>query len=222
MVSHQRVNSDVAAKAARLSHDLPVVFIIDDDASTRQSLAALVRSSGRQPEAFSSAREFLSHLPPAGASCVVLDVDLRDCGGLELQRLVSADRHDLSFIFVTSNDDLSTSVKAMKAGAVDFLIKPADRHALLEALDEGLARSRSVLARDAETRKLRDRHASLSRREREVMALVVAGLRNKQVAFELGISEITVKAHRGHAMRKMLARSLPHLVNMAAQLGIAH
>ncbi len=171
---------------------------------------------------FSSAREFLSYPRPVAPSCVVLDVDLREFGGLDLQKLVSAERPDLSFVFVTNNDDLSTSVKAMKAGAVDFLTKPADKDTLLGAIDEGLARSRSLLARNTEKRNLQDRHASLSRREQEVMALVVTGLRNKQVAFELGISEITVKAHRGHAMRKMLASSLPELVNMASQLGITH
>jgi FixJ family two-component response regulator len=201
---------------------MPIVFIIDDDAVARQSLAALVRSQGWQPEAFASAYEFLAHPRPVGPSCVILDVDLRDLGGLELQKLVAAERRDLSFIFVTGNGDLATSVKAMKAGAVDFLTKPADDHALLAAIDEALARSRSVLAHDADVRNLRDRHASLSRREQEVMALVVAGLRNKQVAFDLGISEITVKTHRGHAMRKMLARSLPELVNMASQLGVTH
>ncbi|WP_368911629.1 response regulator transcription factor [Taklimakanibacter deserti] len=197
------------------------MFIIDDAAATRQSIEALVRSAGWRPEALSSAYEFLAHPRPEGPSCVILDVDLRDLGGLELQKLVSAERPDLPFIFLTGNSDLSTSVKAMKAGAVDFLTKPAKADALLGAIDEALARSRSVLARDTEVRNLRDRHASLSRREQEVMARVVAGLRNKQVAFELGISEITVKAHRGHAMRKMLARSLPDLVNMASQLGIA-
>ena len=203
-------------------HDVPTVFIIDADPATRESVEALVRSAGWRPETFSSAYEFLTHPRPAGPSCVVLDVDLRDLGGLEVQKLISADRRDLSFVFVTDNRDLSTAVKAMKAGAVDFLTKSAGEEALLGAIDEALTRSRSVLAGDAETRNLRHRHASLSRREQEVMARVVAGLRNKQVAFELGISEITVKAHRGHAMRKMLARSLPDLVSMAAQLGITH
>lgn len=222
MYSYQTMYSDAGRKPASLTHDVPIVFIIDDDVSMRQSLAALVRSAGWQPEAFSSAYEFLTHPRPAGSSCVVLDVDLRDLGGLELQKLVSAERRDLSFVFVTNNHDLAMTVKAMKAGAVDFLTKAADEEALLGAIEEALARSRSVLAGDTETRNLRNRHALLSRREQEVMALVVAGLRNKQVAFELGISEITVKAHRGHAMRKMLARSLPELVNMASQLGITH
>lgn len=222
MYSYQRAHFEVRPKAAQHSHEAPVVFIIDDDAATRQSLAALVRSAGWRPEAFPSAYEFLAHPRPDGPSSVVLDVDLRDLGGLELQKLVSAERPDLSFIFLTNSGDLARSVKAMKAGAVDYLSKPADEGALLGAIGEALARSRTVLARDVERRNLRDRHALLSRREQEVMALVVSGRRNKQVAFDLGISEITVKAHRGHAMRKMLARSLPELVNMASQLGIAH
>lgn len=222
MYSYQRAYLDVGPKAATVSPDAPTVLIIDEDADARQALTALVRSAGWQPQTFSSAYEFLAHPRPIGPSCVVLDVDLSDIGGLELQRLVSAERPDLSFVFVTRNDDLSVTVKAMKAGAVDFLMKPATSDALLSAVDEALARSRSVQTRNTEVRDLRGRHASLSRREQEVMERVVAGLRNKQVAFELGISEITVKAHRGHAMRKMLARSLPELVSMASQLGIAH
>lgn len=222
MYSYQSIYSHTGPKPASLAHAIPTVFILDEDPVARQSLEVLVRSAGWQPEAFASAYDFLAHPRPAGPSCVVLDVDLRELGGLEMQRLVSTDRRDLSFVFVTGNRDLSTAVKAMKAGAVDFLTKTVDEEALLGAIDEALARSRSVLAGDTETRNLRDRHASLSRREQEVMARVVAGLRNKQVAFELGISEITVKAHRGHAMRKMLARSLPELVNMASQIGITH
>lgn len=222
MYSYQAMYSNVGQKPASFTHDVPVVFIIDDDSAARQSMEALVRSAGWQPKVFSSAYEFLTHPRPAVPSCVVLDVDLRDLGGLEMQKLVSTERRDLSFVFVTNNRDLSMAVKAMKAGAVDFLTKTADEEVLVGAIDEALARSRSVLAGDTETRNLRDRHASLSRREQEVMARVVAGLRNKQVAFELGISEITVKAHRGHAMRKMLARSLPELVSMASQLGITH
>lgn len=222
MYSYQTMYSDAGRKPASPAHHVPTVFVIDDDAATRQSLETLVRSAGWQPETFSSAYEFLTHPRPVGPSCVVLDVDLRDLGGLEVQKLVSAERRDLSFVFVTNNHDLTTTVRAMKAGAVDFLTKTADEEVLVSAIEEALARSRSVMAGDTETRNLRNRHASLSRREQEVMARVVAGLRNKQVAFELGISEITVKAHRGHAMRKMLARSLPELVNMASQLGITH
>lgn len=222
MYSYQATYSDAGPKSAPLSYDLPIVFIIDDDALARSSLAALVRSAGWQPEAFSSAGEFLAHPRPSAPNCVLLDVDLPDLGGLELQKHVSAERGDTPFIFVTDNGDLSTGVKAMKAGAIDFLAKPINDDVLLGAIDSALERSRSVLVRDTETRSLRDRHASLSRREQEVMALVVAGLLNKQVGFELGISEITVKAHRGNAMRKMHARSLPDLVNMASRLGITH
>jgi FixJ family two-component response regulator len=222
MYSYERTCLNVSPKAASPSHDVAVVFIIDGDAAARRSLEALVRSQGWEPEVFASAREFLAHPKPIGPSCLILDVELGDLGGLELQKVISVQRPALSFVFVSNNSDLSLSVKAMKAGAVDFLTKPADEDVLVSAIDEALARSRLVLGRDAEMRKLRDRHASLSHREQEVMALVVAGLRNKQVAFELGISEITVKAHRGHAMRKMLARSLPDLVNMASRLGLTH
>jgi FixJ family two-component response regulator len=198
------------------------VFIIDADVSTRESLELLVRSAGWQPETFPSAREFLSHPRALVPNCLVLDINLPDLSGLELQKRVSAERNDMPFIFVTGHGDVPMTVKAMKAGAIEFLIKPASDDVLLSAIEQALERSRRVLALDSEMRVLRDRHASLSRREQEVMALVVTGLLNKQVGFELGISEITVKAHRGHLTQKMKARSLPDLVNMASRLGITH
>lgn len=222
MYSYERAYLNVGPKAASHSPDGPAIFILDGEAATRRSLEALVRSKGWAPEVFACAHEFLAYPRTMGPSCLILDVELADLNGLELQRRISAERPDLSFVFVSANRDLSLPVRAMKAGAVDFLTKPTDEELLLGAIDEALERSRLVLAHDAEMRKLRDRLASLSHRELEVMALVVAGLRNKQVAFELGISEITVKVHRGHAMRKMLARSLPDLVNMATQLGLIH
>jgi FixJ family two-component response regulator len=153
---------------------------------------------------------------------LVLDVNLPDLSGLDLQKLVSVERTDMPIVFITGYGDVPTTVKAMKAGAVEFLTKPFSDEMLLSAIEQALERSRTALAVDSELQILRDRRASLSRREQEVMALVVSGLLNKQVGFELGISEITVKAHRGQVMRKMKARSLPDLVKMAARLSTAH
>ena len=169
-----------------------------------------------------SAQEFLSHPRALVPNCLILDVNLPDLSGLDLQKLVSVERTEMPIIFVTGYGDVPMSVKAMKAGAVEFLTKPFSDDVLLTAIGQALERSRTALALESEMRALRDRYASLSRREQEVMALVVSGLLNKQVGFELGISEITVKAHRGQVMRKMKARSLPDLVNMAARLGIPH
>lgn len=205
-----------------MSHASSVVFVVDDDVSVRESLELLIRSAGWLPEMFKSAREFLSHPRVLVPNCLVLDVNLPDLSGLDLQELVSVERTEMPIIFVTGYVDVPTTVKAMKAGAVEFLMKPFGDDVLLTAIERALERSKAALALDRETRALQDRHASLSRREQEVMALVVTGLLNKQVGFELGISEITVKAHRGHVMRKMGARSLPDLVNMAARLGLAH
>jgi FixJ family two-component response regulator len=198
----------------------PLVFIVDDDISVRESIELLVANEGWQPEVFASAQAFLTRPPALSPSCLVLDVSLPDLNGLELQRRVAGARVEMPIIFITGRGDVPMSVQAMKAGAVEFLIKPFLPEALLDAIRGALERSRAVLEDRATIQKLRDRHQSLSQREREVMALVVRGHLNKQVGGALGISEITVKAHRGRVMRKMCARSLPELVNIAARLGL--
>jgi FixJ family two-component response regulator len=205
-----------------MSHEIPVVFVVDDDVSVRESLELLVRSAGWQPQMFESAQEFLHRARPLVPNCLILDVNLPDLNGLALQALISAERTEMPIIFVTGYGDVPMTVKAMKAGAVEFLMKPFGDEALLGAIEQALDRSKAVLTQQSELQILRDRHTSLSHREQEVMALVVTGLLNKQVAFELGISEITVKAHRGQVMRKMEAGSLADLVNMAGRLGIGH
>ena len=188
-----------------MSHATPIVFVVDDDISVRESLEALIRCAGWQPETFASAQEFLSRPRVLVPSCLVLDVSLPGLNGLDLQKRIAADRIDMPIIFITGYGDVPMTVQAMKAGAVEFLTKPFSDDVLLSAIRHAIERSRTVLGHEAEIRTLRDRYASLSRREREVMALVVTGLLNKQVGFELGISEITVKAHRGRVMRKMKA-----------------
>src|ERR1700738_2288912 len=202
-------------------HATPIVFVVDDDVSVRESLEALIRNEGWQPETFASAKEFLSRPRVLAPSCLVLDVTLPDLNGLDLQKRISVDRIDMPIIFITGYGDVPMTVQAMKAGAVEFLTKPFRDDVLLGAIRHAVERSRTALDRQEEMRTLRDCYASLSRREREVMALVVSGLLNKQIGGELGISEITVKAHRGKAMRKMKARSLADLVNMAARLRLA-
>ena len=204
-----------------MSQVTPIVFVVDDDVSVRESLAALMRYAGYQAELFASAREFLACPAAQAPSCLVLDVSLPDLNGLELQERIVADRIEMPIIFITGHGDIPMTVKAMKAGAVEFLTKPLSQDALLSAIEHALARSQMALGHEAETQALRDRYGSLSGREREVMVLVTSGMMNKQVGGKLGISEITVKAHRGRMMRKMQARSLADLVRMAASLGLA-
>jgi len=202
-----------------VSDPTSVVFVVDDDVSVRESLEALIRCQGWRPEVFQSAEEFLARPRLIGPSCLILDVTLPDLNGLELQKRI-VDRADMPIIFITGHGDVPMTVEAMKAGAVEFLTKPFVHEVLLSAIRHALERSEGALNREAELRALRDRYASLSRREREVMTLVVCGRLNKQVGAELGISEITVKAHRGRAMQKMKAGSLADLVNIAAKLRV--
>jgi FixJ family two-component response regulator len=197
----------------------PIVFVVDDDASFRRFLGSLVESAGWQPETFASAGEFLSRPRALVPSCVVLDVGLPDINGLDLQQRI-VDRNDMPIIFISGHADVPVTVRAMKAGAAEFLIKPCANDVLLKAIGHGVEQSKAALDQEAQMEALRGRYAALSRREQEVMALVVAGRLNKQVAAELGISEITVKAHRGRMMRKMNALSLPDLVTLAALLGL--
>jgi len=199
----------------------PIVFVVDDDISVRESLESLIRFAGWQPRTFASAQEFLSHPRAFVPSCLVLDVTLPDLNGLDLQKRIATDRIDMPIIFITGHGDVPMTVRAMKAGAVEFFTKPYGDEVLLSAIQQAIGRSHAALRREAEMRSIRDSYTSLSRRERQVMALVVRGLLNKQVGVELGISEITVKAHRGNVMRKMKAGSLPDLVNMAARLDLA-
>ena len=204
-----------------MSPATPIVFVVDDDISVRESLESLIRCEGWQPETFASAEEFLDRPRALAPSCLVLDVSLPGMNGLYLQNRIAVERADMPIIFITGYGDVPITVRAMKAGAVEFLIKPFGNDVLLSAIQHAIERSRTVLDQEAEMQVLRDRYVSLSRREREVMVLVVSGLLNKQVGGELGISEITVKAHRGKVMQKMKADSLPDLVKMSARLGLA-
>jgi FixJ family two-component response regulator len=198
----------------------PTVFVVDDDASVRRSLELLISSAGWEARTFGSAQEFLSSPRGPAPSCLVLDFRLPDLDGLELQTRIGDDRFDMPIIFITGYGDVPISVRAMKAGAVEFLVKPFRNDVLLGAIRHAMDLSSAALEQAAKLRALRLRYAALTHREQDVMALVVCGLLNKQVGAELGISEITVKAHRGSMMRKMKARSLPDLVNMAARLGL--
>jgi FixJ family two-component response regulator len=206
-------------KTPVISCDTPVIFVVDDDVSVRESLELLILSAGWQPETFESAEEFLERSRIDGPSCLVLDVTLPNLNGLDLQKRI-VDRVDMPVIFITGYGDVPTTVQAMKAGAVEFLTKPFGGDVLLDAISHAIERSRTALAHEAELRALRDCRATLTPREREIMALVVSGLLNKQIAARLGISEITVKAHRGRVMRKMGVDSLAELVRVAAALDV--
>jgi FixJ family two-component response regulator len=204
-----------------MSRDAPVVFIVDDDVSVRESLGPLIRCEGWQTEVFASAREFLARPRLVAASCLVLDVTLPDLDGLELQRLIGVERLDMPIIFITGHGDVPMTVRAMKAGALEFLTKPLDTEVLLSAIRLAIERSQTALTQGAQMRALRACYMSLTSREREVIALVVRGHLNKEIGGKLGISEITVKAHRGKLMRKMNATSLAELVTMAGKLQAA-
>jgi FixJ family two-component response regulator len=216
------VSSAVAARSIEvvtMPDVTSIVFVVDDDVSVRESLELLIRTAGWQPETFASGQDFLSRPRATVPCCLLLDVTLPGLNGLELQQQL-AERTEMPIIFITGHGDVPMTVQAMKAGAVEFLTKPLKDDVLLNAIRGAIERSRAALRLDSEMRALRNCYASLTPREREVMALVVSGLLNKQVGGELGISEITVKAHRGQVMRKMKAHSLPNLVTMAARLGL--
>jgi len=207
--------------AAAKSQQKPIVFVVDDDVSVRESLDLLIKFAGWQSETFASAVDFLARPRTTTPSCLVLDVSLPDLDGLELQKLIASERTDMPIIFITGHGDVPMTVKAMKGGAVEFLTKPFDDEVLLSAIRHALKRSAVVLDDQAETSALRSSYESLTPREREVMQLVVAGMLNKQIGLKLGISEVTVKAHRGKMMQKMKAESLADLVKTAVRLGLA-
>ena len=196
----------------------PTVYVVDEDAAVRESLEVLIATTGWRSRTFASARELLAHPLTLAPSCLVLGIDVPGLSGLDIQKRVAAERTEMPIIVITSYADVRMAVEVMKAGAFEFLLKPVSNDVVLNAIGRALERSRIALGHEVEIQALRERHASLSRREREVMTLVAAGRPNKQVAFQLGISEITVKAHRGKVMRKMHADSFADLVNMAARL----
>jgi FixJ family two-component response regulator len=196
------------------------VFVVDDDVSVRESLESLIRFAGGQPETFASAQAFLSRPPATTPSCLVLDIELPGVDGLELQERIAVDRSEMPIIFITGHADVPRTIRAMKGGAVEFLTKPFADDVLLQALERAIERSRRALGQAAELKVLRERYASLTPREREVMSWIAAGLLNKQVGAELGRSEITIKTHRGRVMQKMQADSLADLVRMAGKLDL--
>jgi FixJ family two-component response regulator len=206
-------------EAVKQPNLISVVFVIDDDVSVRESLELLIKREGYHPELFASAREFLSHPTPATTCCLILDLNLPELNGLELQKQL-IDRSDMPIVFISGDADVPASVQAMKAGAIEFLTKPLRHEVVVTVIRDAIERSREARQSDLELGLLRSGYESLTQREREVMALVVSGLLNKQIAGELDISEITVKKHRGQVMRKMKADSLPDLVTMAARLGL--
>jgi FixJ family two-component response regulator len=210
---------DSESSVPGIPRDAAVVFVVDDDVSVRESLELLILSAGWRPETFASAEDFLARSRIDGPSCLVLDVSLPDLNGLDLQKRI-IDRADMPIIFITGYGDVPTTVQAMKAGALEFLTKPFGDDVLLDAIRRAIECSWDSRAHAAALRALRDCHAALTPRQREIMALVVSGLLNKQIAAELGISEITVKAHRGQVMRKMQVDSLPDLVRAAAALDV--
>src|SRR5215831_8396071 len=196
----------------------PIVFVVDDDISVRESLELLIQNEGWQPKTFASGQEFLDCPPALVPNCLLLDISLPGMNGLDLQKRIAVERVDIPIIFITGHGDVPKTVQAMKAGAVEFLTKPFNDEVLLTAIRQALERSRLALAQESDMQDLRECYASLTPRERDVMALVVSGLLNKQVAGELGITESTVKAHRGQVMQKMKANSVADLVKMTARL----
>jgi FixJ family two-component response regulator len=202
-----------------MTEDQPIIYVLDDDHRVREALSSLLSSLGLRVEVFASAAEYLRFKKPDCPACLVLDLELPGMNGLELQQEIAGD-HSPPIVFVTGHGDVPSSVRAMKAGAIEFLLKPFDNQELLRSIDAGILQDREARVKRAELAELRRRYALLTPREREVLPLVVSGLLNKQTAAELGTSEITIQVHRGQIMRKMAASSLAELVKFAGKLGI--